>query len=130
MTMTDSYRQEKTFGIALGVIVAIIALWPLIGNEMPGWGLIFIATLIIAAALFLPRVFTPVLKIWLPFGHLLGKLNTWLLLALIFFLLITPMALLFRLLRRDPLKLRDGRRGDYWVTRNDTITTQSFRKQF
>lgn len=128
--MTHHYRQERQFAIALSIILTIIALWPLMASEAPRWGLLFIATAAILAPACLPRVFSPILKVWLPLGHLLGILNTWLLLALIFFLLITPMALLFRLLQRDELKLRHGTRGDYWVMRNDTITPQSFRNQY
>jgi len=128
--MTHHYRQERQFAIALSIILAIIALWPLISSEAPRWGLLFITTVVILAAACMPRVFSPILKVWLPLGHLLGILNTWLLLALIFFLLITPMALLFRLLHRDALKLRHGTSGDYWVTRHDTITPQSFRNQY
>ena len=128
--MTHHYRQERQFAIALTIILAIIALWPLIGSEAPRWSLLFIATIVIIAAAGMPRLFSPILKVWLPLGHLLGILNTWLLLALIFFLLITPMALLFRLLHRDALKLRRGSSGEYWVMRNETITPQSFRNQY
>lgn len=128
--MTHGYRQERELGIALGIIVAAIGLWPLSGGEVPHWELLLIATVAIVSAIFKPRIFSPALKVWLPLGHLLGKLNNGLLLVVIFFLLITPMALLFRLLHRDALKLQRDACDSGWVIRNEVVTPQSLRNQY
>lgn len=128
--MMDTYKQEKQFGIVLGIIIAIVALWPLIDSASPVWWLLSIAAAIIIAALFLPAIFKPVLKVWMPLGHLLGTLNTWLLLAVVFFVLITPMALLFRLLHRDQLKLQRETCDSYWQKRADVPSPKSFRDQY
>ncbi len=128
--MTGNYRQEKQFGTVLGIIIGMIALWPLIERALPVWWLLSIAAAIIMAALCLPAIFKPVLKVWMPLGHLLGTLSTWLLLAVVFFVLITPMALLFRLLHRDQLKLRRETCDSYWHKRADVPSSKSFRDQY
>lgn len=80
-------------------------------------------------ALTAPIVLKPLLKVWLAVGHVLGTLNTWLLLALAFFLLITPLALVFRMIGRDTLKLRAEPAPSYWTSREEH-TFSSFKDQF
>ena len=45
-------------------------------------------------------------RTWIKFGHLLGLVQSRILLGLLFFIVITPLALVRRLLRMDPLRLR------------------------
>lgn len=123
------YRQERQFGLILAGIAGIIGLWPMLdGREIAGWWLIVAAGFVVFA-LVLPISLKPILTVWLAVGHVLGTINTWLLLALAFFLLVTPLALIFRLTGRDILNLRDKPASSYWITREES-SFRSFKDQF
>jgi hypothetical protein len=128
--MTKHHRQEKQFGLVLAVILTITALWPLSNGNTPLWGILLIAAISVLISLLVPPLLSPILKVWLPLGHQLGRINTFILLALVYLLLITPVALLFRLLHRDLLKRRRTAAQSDWVIRDEPLTPQSFKKQY
>ena len=128
--MVSSYRQERVFGSVLACIAAVLSLWPLLNHgalSLP-WGIAAFALLLFTWLA--PRLLSPILKIWLKFGHLLGIINTRLLLGIAFFLFITPIALLFKLTGRDALALRFQQKASYWKDQNKTWSPESFKKQF
>jgi hypothetical protein len=56
---------------------------------------------------------------------------TLVMLAIMFYLILTPVGWLFRLRRRDALQLRrEPERNSYWVTRNETPAAERYLKQF
>jgi len=64
-------------------------------------------------------------------GHLLGRIVSPIVLGLIFFVLITPVALFGRVAGRDPLRLKPRAISSYWVKREPAgPTPDSFKNQF
>lgn len=126
----SKYRQEKQFGLVLACIAAGIALWPLIDGKTPSatWGAASLVLLLITwqAAMLL----TPVVKVWMKLGHFLMIVNTKILLAIAFYLIITPLALLFKLLGRDALGLRLKKMASYWLPHEKKWSPESFKNQF
>lgn len=101
-------RELRHFGLVLGGLFAGVfgALLPLLfGQGWPLWAWLLAGTLA-ALALAWPRGLQPLYRLWLRFGSVMAVINSWLLLGVVFFLLITPIALLLRLLRVDLLRLR------------------------
>jgi len=49
---------------------------------------------------------TPVYHLWMKIGHVLGWINTRIILGLVFFVIFAPVALVFKILRKDTLKQR------------------------
>jgi hypothetical protein len=74
--------------------------------------------------------FAPLYRVWMKFSHVLGYINTRLLLAAVFFLVITPLALLMRLFGRDVLALRQEKRESYWQVQDKRWLPDSFRNRF
>ena len=69
-------------------------------------------------ALAAPGVLAPLNKLWLKFGLLLHHIINPLVMGLLFFGVITPMALIVRLLGKDLLRLRfDAQAKSYWIPR-------------
>jgi hypothetical protein len=122
----ESFQREETvrgssdrgFGIVFTVVFAIIGLWPLIGgNGVRLWALA-VAALFLVAALALPRALAPLNRLWMKFGLLLHRITNPLIMGLVFFLAVTPTALIMKLLGKDPLKLGlDRAAKSYWVER-------------
>jgi saxitoxin biosynthesis operon SxtJ-like protein len=66
-------------------------------------------------AILLPPVAKPLYKLWMGWAWIMGTVVSRVILALLFFGVLTPVALFFRVLKRDALRLkRDPAAGTYW----------------
>ena len=97
--------QLRNFGLIVGGIFGAIGLWPAIvrGGNARLW-VVGLAVALILPALVAPRALAPAHRAWMALGSALGWVNTRVVLGLIFFGLITPMGLVLRLARRDPMQ--------------------------
>jgi predicted membrane metal-binding protein len=125
-----SVGSERSFGIVFSVVFALIGLWPLIHGAQPRWWAIAVAAVFLAAGLLFPLVLKPLNIIWFKFGMLLGRIVGPIVMGLIFFIAVTPTALIFKLRRKDLLKLaQDPDARTYWIARDETMSG-SMRDQF
>jgi hypothetical protein len=122
--------MEKQFGALLAAIATVVAVWPLFNDETFDWpwGVAAVAALLLAWRA--PQLLTPLARGWLWLGHLLGYVNTRVILALVFFVVITPVALLFRLLGRDALRLKVVKASSYWREQGRQWPPEGFKDQF
>ena len=72
----------------------------------------------------------PLNKLWMRFGLLLGMIVSPIVLGVIFFGLFTPIATLMRLSGRDELRLKYTQRASHWISREEPIKSESFKRQF
>ena len=115
----------------MAVIFLIIGLWPLLDAGSPRTWSLGIAGAWAAIALALPRILTGPNRLWMAFGERAGRITNPLVLGLVFFLFVTPMALLMRLFGKDPLGLRLKRSADsYWHVIEGPWDRESMRRQF
>jgi hypothetical protein len=123
--------SERAFGITFAVVFALIALFPLLhGGHIRLWALA--GTAIFAGLAFLrPSLLAPLNRLWFRFGMLLHKVVNPLVLGLMFFAIITPVAAITRLFGGKLLSLGyDKTAASYWVRRSppgpapDTIRNQ------
>ena len=63
-------------------------------------------------------ILSPLNKIWFKFGIFLGKIVSPLIMGIIFFLIVTPIAILMRLLRKDLLNLKYNNNESYWIKKS------------
>jgi hypothetical protein len=107
-------RQLRTFGLGLCAML-LVGAWGLRARDLQGPAL----ALLLAAAGFglgglcAPRILAPVYAPWMRMAHGLAWVNTRLLLGLTFYLVVTPLGQVMRLLGRDPLG-RTGSGESYW----------------
>lgn len=109
----------RSFGFLVGGIFAAIGVFPAVvrGAELRTWALIVAACLVLPAAVF-PAALSPVYKVWMKVGHLLGLLNNRIILGFVFYVLMTPLGGILKLLKKDPLdKKFDSTRSTYRVHR-------------
>ena len=93
-------------------------------------GFLTAAALLLAAGLFVKPAGALVARAWLTFGGALGAVNSRIILGAIFYLFMTPIALLARLTRGDflHLKKRQGADRSYWHARNHVYTAEDIGK--
>ena len=103
----QSPRMLRDFGLLMGGMIAGIfgVLIPLVrsrGISVIPWT---IALLFAAAALIRPTSLALIHRFWMKFSAIVGAVNSRIILTIIFAVFITPIAVLFKLLRRDVLRL-------------------------
>ena len=110
--------SNRSFGIVFFVVFLLIALYPLTyGGEVRIWSLI-ISIIFLILGLLNSKILAPLNKIWFKFGILLGKIISPLIMGIIFFLVVTPIGLIMRLLGKDVLNLKYNKNKSYWIEKN------------
>jgi hypothetical protein len=93
----------REFGLVTGGIVAVLfgLFFPwLLDRPIPRWPWVIFGVLAVMG-LAVPMALGPVYRTWMKFGLLMSKVMTPLIMGIVFFLTVTPMALLMRLLGKD-----------------------------
>ena len=107
--------SNKSFGIVFFIVFLLIAIYPLINNgDLRIWSLI-IAIIFLILGLINSKVLTPLNKLWFKFGLLLGKVISPIIMGIIFFLVVTPTALIMRIIGKDLLNLKFNNKKSYWI---------------
>ena len=110
--------SNRSFGIVFFVVFLLIALYPLTyEGEIRIWSLI-ISIIFLILGLLNSKILAPLNKIWFKFGILLGKIVSPLIMGIIFFLVVTPIGLIMRLLGKDVLNLKYNKNKSYWIEKN------------
>ena len=110
--------SNKNFGIVFFIFFLIISLYPLINNEnIRLWSLI-ISIFFLTLGLLNSPILTPLNKLWFKFGILLGKIISPIIMAIIFFFIVTPIGIIMRILRKDILGLKFNDEKSYWIEKS------------
>ena len=120
--------SNRNFGIVFFIVFLIIALWPILKqNEIRIWSLI-ISFIFFVLGLINSKLLTPLNKLWFKFGILLGNIISPFIMALIFFLVVTPISLIMKIFGKDILNLKKNKNSSYWIKKDKQSGTM--RKQF
>ena len=128
MDKNTKLPTNKNFGIVFSVIFLIISLFPLINDgSLRIWSLI-VSTVFLFLGLTNSKILTPLNKIWFKFGLLLGRIVSPVIIGFIFFLVVTPTALIMRLIGKDLLNLKFNKHKSYWIEK--TGSKSKMKNQF
>jgi Na+/melibiose symporter-like transporter len=117
---TIDTRKLRKFGFTVGgIFTAFLIIFVLRHkHHVPYYVSLVAGPSLLAGALVWPRALAPVERGWSMLAHALGWVNTRILLAFVFFVVLAPIALFMRIIGKDPLeRRRDRRRPTYWRTR-------------
>jgi len=98
-------KELRNFGLVTGSIIALLfgLLLPwLFDRSLPGWPWI-ISAILILWALVIPQTLKPVYRIWMAIGHVLGWINSRIILTVMFYIIILPVGIIMRLAGKDPM---------------------------
>ena len=110
--------SNRSFGIVFFIVFLLIALYPLLkGNDLRIWSLL-ISFIFLALGLINSKILTPLNKLWFKFGLLLGRFISPLIMGIIFFVVVTPIAIIMRLLKKDLLNLKYNKKETYWINKS------------
>ncbi len=124
--------SDKKFGRFLSLIFLLLFLYNAY-HDSTSFFVLFAFLFILSSliTLYQPSYLNFLNKLWYKFGILIGKIISPIVMGFIFYLLISPAAILMRLFGRDELILRKNSSNTYWRKRpSDNINPNSFKNQF
>lgn len=126
--MKPKIGSNRSFGIVFFIVFLIISIWPLLNqNEIRFWSLI-ISFIFLVLALINSKALTPLNKLWFKFGIFLGNIISPIVMGIIYFVVVTPIALLLRVINKDVLSLKKTKKESYW--KNKDKYNSSMKNQF
>ena len=114
----EKISSNRSFGILFSIVFAAIAFWPLLNlGEIRVWSVI-VSSIFLLLGLINSKLLYPLNLIWVKFGELIGKIVAPLVMALIFFLILTPIGIFLRLIGKDLLNIKLNNNKTYWIKRD------------
>lgn len=117
--MTSGRAQERKSALTVGIVLLALAAWSAYrGRETAVGAFGALGGTLIAAGLFVPPAARAFHVVWMRLAHALGWVNSRILLALLYYLVMTPMGLVQRVGGRDALRRRGAASASYWIPRS------------
>ena len=111
--------SNRSFGVVFFIVFLIISLYPILNyGEIRVWALI-ISSIFLILGLVNSKLLSPLNNLWFRFGIFLGKIISPIIMGIIFYLVVTPIGLIMRILGKDLLKLKFNKEKSYWIEKND-----------
>jgi hypothetical protein len=97
---------NRKFGLIVGGACLLITVWRYFAHHQLMIWLLATGVLLILCAVIIPQILNPLRLLWDRIGHVLGIINTTIILFLLYFLIITPIGLIMRLLGKNNLDFK------------------------
>ena len=124
-----SQSSNRSFGLLFFIVFIVVGLWPITKGETGNIYLIIISLFFLIFGLINSKILSPFNKAWIKLGEILGLIIAPIIMALVYFIILTPISLIVRMLGKDLLGLKFLKKQDtYWTKRKKKIGTM--KKQF
>jgi len=116
MHLSRVNRAEREFGVLVGGVLLALRLWWLYRGkfEIAGAVLTLIGSALVLFGVFAPRLLVIPRKGWMKLAEGMAYVSSRIILAIVFFLVLTPIGLVKRAMGWDPLQRRAGSRDSFW----------------
>jgi len=115
-------KSNKSFGLLFFVVFLIIGLWPLKNGDNLNVYFIAISGIFLILGLINSKLLSPLNKIWIKLGEVLGIIIAPIVMFLVYFIVLTPVSLIVRLFGKDLLGLMFLKKKDsYWIKRKKNL---------
>ena len=111
--------SNRSFGLVFFIVFLLIACYPVIHQANIRIWSISISLIFLILGLLNSKLLTPLNKIWFKLGIFLGKIVSPLVMAIIFFAVVTPTGFLMRIFKKDLLNLKFNKNNSYWIEKNE-----------
>ena len=124
-----SQSSNRSFGLLFFIVFIAVGLWPVTKGEAANIYLILTSLFFLIFGLINSKILSPFNKAWIKFGEILGLIIAPIIMALVYFIILTPISLIVRMLGKDLLGLKFLKKQDtYWSKRKKKLGTM--KKQF
>ena len=110
--------SNKSFGIVFFIFFLLISIYPLLdGGVLKVWSLV-ISIVFLILGILNSKILTPLNNLWFKLGILLGKIVSPLVMAFVFFAVVTPISLIMKVLKKDLLNTKKNKNASYWIVKS------------
>ena len=120
--------SNRSFGIVFGILFLILSLYPLLNDDNLNLIFLIFSIIFFVLGLINSKILSPLNFAWFKLGIILGKIVSPIIMSLIFFIIVTPIGLLMKLLKKDVLDLNFNNEKTYWKKKTDS--KNSMKNQF
>jgi hypothetical protein len=133
MKKNELLPSDRKFGFLFSLIFLLLTVYFYYKNAQ-FWLISFLVlctSSLVLVSIVKPKFLALFNKAWFSLGILMGRFVSPIVLGVIFFLLISPLAIFLRIIGRDELRLKKDSCVSYWINRESSeIDKNSFKKQF
>lgn len=128
----SSMKKLREFGLLVGGVFAVLGIlfWWRGRAHFPFF--LLPGVLLVILGLVAPAILKPLQKVWMTLAILMGWVMTRLIISVVFYLAITPIALILRITGKDLLDLKlEPEKTSYWKSRpSDERSASDYERQF
>ena len=111
--------SNRSFGWVFTAVFVIVAVLPLFSGGVVRWWSLIVAAAFAVVTVVAPKLLALPNRLWLRFGLLLNQIISPVVLAFLFYVVVTPLGGLMRALGKDSLRLRrNNSDASYWIARD------------
>ncbi len=115
-------NSNKSFGLLFSIVFLIIGMWPLKNGDSLNIYFIAISITFLILGLINSKLLSPLNKIWIKLGEILGIIISPIVMFLVYFIILTPVSLIVRLFGKDLLGLKFFKKNEsYWIIRKSNL---------
>ena len=123
-------NSNKSFGIVFFIFFLILSILTFKNNNLLGYILIIVSLIFLILGLKRSELLTPLNKLWIKFGFLLGKIISPIVMAFVYFSVVLLTKIFLLLIKKDILNLKlDENIKSYWIKINDNLKS-NMKNQF
>ena len=126
--MKSKRSSNRSFGILFFLVFFFIGIWPILNEESLRVWSIIVAIIFLVLGLLKSKILNPLNKTWVKIGEILGLVVAPIVMALIYFIVLTPFSFIIKLFGKDLLKTKYSKIDSYWIKRKKNVG--SMKKQF
>ena len=121
--------SNRSFGVLFFVVFLAVGFWPMLNSGAPNYYLILFSLIFMILGLVNSKILSPLNLGWIKLGEILGKIIAPIVMAIVYFLILTPISLLVRLFGKDLIGMKFSNNiKSYWIKRKKDLGTMD--KQF
>jgi len=116
VTQKKSARAEREFGLIVGGVLLLLSSWWIYRGKFHSATQLTLplASLLLLLGVIFPRALVYPNKVWMVLAEVLSFISTRIVLAFVYFAILTPIGVVKRLFGWDPLNRRAARSDTYW----------------
>ena len=120
--------SSKSFGYLFFGLFLILSLWPVLNDNSVNFLFLSISAVFLILTILKAKILDSLNNYWIKLGELLGRVVAPIIMFAVFFVIVTPLSLLTKLLKKDLLNMRFNDSKTYWTNKVKKI--DSMDKQF
>ena len=120
--------SSKSFGYLFFGLFLILSLWPVLNDNSINFLFLSISAVFLILTIFKAKILDFLNNYWIKLGELLGRVVAPIIMFAVFFVIVSPLSLLTKLLKKDLLNMRFNDSKTYWANKVKKI--DSMDKQF